>query len=126
MKPLSVAEVRASAVAALENARDLLSDADLLFGHGRNPTAFSMAILAAEELGKAAVLVGALDLLVIKSLVDWDRLDRRLHSHRAKLRIVSAMDHFLARQKGDRPTNVKALRLSETPKYIDTATSPRI
>jgi AbiV family abortive infection protein len=119
MSPLAVAEVRAAAVAALENARDLVSDAELLFGQRRYPTSFSMAILAAEELGKTAVLVGALDLLVIESPIDWDRLDRRLHSHRAKLRIVSAIDHFIARQKGDRPTDAKALRLSETPKYID-------
>jgi AbiV family abortive infection protein len=39
--------------AVLDNARRLLSDARLLYVHGRFPTASSVAILSIEEFGKA-------------------------------------------------------------------------
>jgi AbiV family abortive infection protein len=50
-------ELLACAVAAAENAQDLLDDAELLFGAGRHARAYSLAVLAVEEFGKAASLL---------------------------------------------------------------------
>jgi AbiV family abortive infection protein len=45
------------ATAAADNAHDLLDDAELLSGAGRVARAYSVAVLALEEFGKAACLV---------------------------------------------------------------------
>jgi len=46
--------------AAAENARRLLDDADLLVKRGRWPNAYSLAVLAFEEAGKAWVCTNAM------------------------------------------------------------------
>jgi len=43
-------------VAAASNARDLVEDAEVLFGAGRPARAYSLAVLAIEEVGKAGNL----------------------------------------------------------------------
>jgi AbiV family abortive infection protein len=48
------------ALAAGRNARRLLADADLLLAHGRWPSAYSLAVLAFEEAGKAWMCITAM------------------------------------------------------------------
>src|SRR5215467_12008824 len=49
-------ELAATAVAAAENAQDLLADAELLAGAGRNARAYALAAHSVESVGKALVL----------------------------------------------------------------------
>jgi len=56
VKAASRAELLACAVAAARNAQDLLFDAEALAGTGSRGRAFSLAVLAVEESGKAAGL----------------------------------------------------------------------
>ena len=56
VKAASRAELLACAVAAARNARDLLYDAEVLAGSGSRARAYSLAVLAVEESGKAAGL----------------------------------------------------------------------
>jgi AbiV family abortive infection protein len=51
-------ELLACATAAAENAHDLLADAELLSDAGRYARAYSLAVLAVEEFGKAVNLLG--------------------------------------------------------------------
>jgi AbiV family abortive infection protein len=62
-KTMPVPDLRALgdfALAAARNARRLLGDADLLLAHGRWPSAYSLAVLAFEEAGKAWMCVTAM------------------------------------------------------------------
>jgi AbiV family abortive infection protein len=53
VKTASRQELAECAVAAARNAQDLLGDAELLSGVGRNGPAFSLAVLSIEETGKS-------------------------------------------------------------------------
>lgn len=53
VKASTQTQLAACAVAAASNAQDLLGDADLLAGTGRTARAYSLAVLAVEECGKA-------------------------------------------------------------------------
>jgi AbiV family abortive infection protein len=57
VKTASRAELLGCAAAAEENAQDLLDDAELLSAAGRRARAYSLAVLAVEEFGKASSLV---------------------------------------------------------------------
>jgi AbiV family abortive infection protein len=57
VKEASRRELVACAAAAAENARDLLGDAELLSDADRHPRAYSLAVLAVEEYGKAVSLL---------------------------------------------------------------------
>ncbi len=57
VKAASKTELCASAAAAADNAVGLFDDAELLSGAGRYARAYSLAVLAVEEFGKAASLV---------------------------------------------------------------------
>jgi AbiV family abortive infection protein len=57
VKAASKTELCAYAAAAADNAVGLFDDAELLSGAGRHARAYSLAVLAVEEFGKAASLV---------------------------------------------------------------------
>ncbi|HXL20129.1 MAG TPA: AbiV family abortive infection protein [Streptosporangiaceae bacterium] len=57
VKAASRAELSACAVAAARNAQELLYDAEALAGSGSRARAYSLAVLAVEESGKAAGLI---------------------------------------------------------------------
>ena len=57
VKAASRPELLACAAAAAENAQDLLDDAELLSDAGRHARAYSLAVLAVEEFGKATSLL---------------------------------------------------------------------
>src|SRR5215475_6953436 len=57
VKDASRPELVACANAAAQNGRDLLADAELLSDADRHPRAYSLAVLAVEEYGKAVSLL---------------------------------------------------------------------
>lgn len=82
------------ALAAARNARRLLEDAELLFKRGRSPSAYSLAVLAFEEAGKAWLCVVA---MMIPGDVrpDWPYRDL-IAKHVDKLMAAHVMAHMLA------------------------------
>ena len=72
--PLSLDQLRRSRTAVLRNASELLSDALCLQVDNRFARAFALSVLAAEELGKLAMLVRASYALNANETFDWDRL----------------------------------------------------
>jgi len=98
MKPLSIAQLQALQDAVLDNANDLISDAVLLAQNGRHPRAFSLLVLACEELSKSPILSQACVLLTLKEPVDWDELQRFLRTHDQKLLLMSLFDMLTALQ----------------------------
>jgi AbiV family abortive infection protein len=59
MNPLTITQLHAIQDAVVENAEELIADAELLQQHGRFARAFSLAVLACEELAKSPMFTGA-------------------------------------------------------------------
>lgn len=79
--PLPPASASTGVAAALRQARELLSDAQLLLENGRSATALAIAILALEEFGKALLIVEiAEELDPAKRAALW----KQLRQHKAK------------------------------------------
>jgi AbiV family abortive infection protein len=82
------------AMAAIRNARRLLDDAELLLNRGRGPSAYSLAVLAFEEAGKAWLCVIA---MMVPDHVrpEWPHGDL-INKHVDKLMAAHVMAHMLA------------------------------
>lgn len=82
------------ALAAAKNARRLLDDAELLLKRGRSPSAYSLAVLAFEEAGKAWMCVVAM-MVPDDIRPDWPYGDL-ITRHVDKLMAAHVMAHMLA------------------------------
>jgi AbiV family abortive infection protein len=83
--PMTIAQINALREALVENAIALIADADLLFVNGRPARAYSVAILATEEISKIPALIACLDQLDKGNQPDWDDIAEFLSSHYGKL-----------------------------------------
>jgi len=71
-------------IACRDNARELITEADILTEHGRHARAYALLHTACEELGKFAVLeIGARGLLAGRA-PRWKRFWQRFRSHDSK------------------------------------------
>jgi AbiV family abortive infection protein len=96
-KTIAVPELDALAdfaMAATRNARRLLDDAELLLSRGRSPSAYSLAVLAFEEAGKAWMCAMA---MMVPGAIrpDWP-YGELISKHVDKLMAAHAMAHMLA------------------------------
>jgi AbiV family abortive infection protein len=82
------------ALAAARNARRLLADAELLLKRGRSPSAYSLAVLAFEEAGKAWMSVTAM-MVPDDVRPEWPYGDL-INTHVDKLMAAHAMAHMFA------------------------------
>lgn len=82
IKAASRAELSACAVAAARNAQELLYDAEALAGSGSRARAYSLAVLAVEESGKAAGLTALAGLP--NGMRTHEAAGRLLHWHQLK------------------------------------------
>jgi len=71
--------------ASFANSQRLVEDAGLLLEADRFPTAYLVAVLAAEEASKTLMLLRAGTDLALGNAVDWKDLRRRLADHGSKL-----------------------------------------
>lgn len=120
MRRLSPQQMAEIALAALANARRLLADATFLRDAGRTPSAYVLAGLAADELGKhvlVASFFGRDD-----TEAEWRKFWTRLRRHQEKLgdALIGAwLDDPLAGQPPPDVERIHQLRLSAT--YVDIA-----
>jgi AbiV family abortive infection protein len=84
----------ALALAAARNSQRLLDDAELLLKHGRRPSAYSLAVLAFEEAGKAWMSI--VTMMVPPDIrPDWPH-DDLIATHVDKLMAAHGMANMLA------------------------------
>jgi AbiV family abortive infection protein len=95
---LTPTQVEQAAEMAVANARELLAEADLLRAKGSAARAFFLAHIACEEVGKLPILITAAVSDEMGIGVDWNRIDRVLRSHTAKIKQVLFMDSIVAGQ----------------------------
>src|SRR5262245_3232391 len=98
MKPMTVQQLQALQDAVLENAKALIADAELLAENIRHVRAFSLAVLACEELAKSPILSQACLELVLGDPVDWTVLGRFMRTHGQKLTLMALVDFVTAVQ----------------------------
>jgi AbiV family abortive infection protein len=92
MNPLSLPQVEILRALVLENAAELLAEAELLFGHQKYARACALAHLSSEELAKLPMLAGVGIGVLKGDSIDWKKFERRLSSHSAKLKVLLFVD----------------------------------
>ena len=75
---LSIPQIFSATSKILENAQELIEDAELLLRNNRYPRAFALAHLASEELIKYQLLLSVTLELARDHPVDWMEIHRRL------------------------------------------------
>jgi AbiV family abortive infection protein len=101
MKAMTVDELLEGCRAALQNARDLLDEAEVLHEHGHYARAYFLAHIACEEMAKSPMLYRTACELTIGRVPDWKALDRRFRDHTAKIRSVLTMDYMHTPRRAD-------------------------
>jgi AbiV family abortive infection protein len=98
MKPMTILQLKALQDAVLENAKSLIADAEFLAENIRHERAFSLGVLACEELAKSPILSQAYLELAIGEPVDWHALGRFMRTHDQKLTLMALLDFITAVQ----------------------------
>jgi AbiV family abortive infection protein len=88
---LSLAQLERARRCALQNAEELVSDAELLVQHSRWARGFFLAQIAVEELGKYVMIVSATGNIVMGTM-DWKKFWKRYRSHKEKLQNIHLME----------------------------------
>ncbi|MDP1571939.1 MAG: AbiV family abortive infection protein [Vicinamibacterales bacterium] len=92
MHPLTLPQLYDVHDAILGNARSLIADAELLESKGRFARAFSLAVLACEELAKSMFVNQACVAVALGRDVDWTTLGLWLRQHGRKLAVMRLLD----------------------------------
>lgn len=77
------------ALAALENAGELLLDANALYKARRYSRAASMSHFALEEMGKAVIIISLISELTVGSKPEWGWYEKAVTGHADKLGLIS-------------------------------------
>jgi len=92
MQALSLSEIESLRSLALQNAKDLLEEAELLFEHQRFARTYTLAHLSSEELAKLPILAAHGVRLIQGKSISWKKLDKDLTSHATKLKGLLLVD----------------------------------
>jgi len=94
MKPIAAADLKKARALVLANATELLEDALFLLNDGRYARSYALTVLAREEMAKLAMVVRAV--LNAHEQFDWDRFDRRIKRHEAKLEVFALVEIIIS------------------------------
>jgi AbiV family abortive infection protein len=94
MKPMSLEQLIEGRLKCLQNAADLVHDAEILLCSGRSARAVHLAYIAIEELGKYLMITGGIG-RILKGTMDWKRFWKRFRSHKEKAANIMAFDAML-------------------------------
>jgi AbiV family abortive infection protein len=118
MKALSIDQIEQARFKILENARELIDEAELLLEKKRFARTYALAHLGCEELAKIPMLVRAATDTAVGSPVDWPKLFKRLCSHSEKIKGILCID-FLVDPETENDADIKRLweEIKRTPDY---------
>lgn len=94
MKPLSINQILSASSKSMENAQELVEEAELLLKNSKHARAFALAHLACEELIKFQALIPVAFELARNHRVDWKKIDKRLRNHIVKIRGSILLDYL--------------------------------
>jgi len=92
---LTLEQLAQGRLKALQNAIDLIEDAECLIQRERWARANFLAHIAIEELGKYLMLIGAIG-RILHGQIDWSRFWKRFFSHAEKTRNIFDFDALLS------------------------------
>jgi AbiV family abortive infection protein len=92
VKPLSINQILSASSKIIENAQELIEEAELLLKNNKNARAFALAHLACEELIKFNLLFPIAFELARDHNIDWKGTDTRLNNHLVKIRGAIFLD----------------------------------
>ena len=115
MKPLIINQILSASSKSMENAQELVEEAELLLKNNKYARAFALAHLACEELIKFQALIPVAFELARNHRVDWKKIDKRLRNHILKIRGSILLDYL--RQ----PAQDGAYQASELSQQMDAA-----
>ncbi len=101
MRELSLEQLIHGRLKALQNAIDLINDAECLFKQGRWARSAFLSQIAIEELGKYLMIMGAIGNL-IAGQIDWGKFWKRFVSHREKTGNIFFLDAALSPSQEDK------------------------
>lgn len=88
-------EMAAARIAAFENARELVLEAELLLSSSHTARALFLAQIAGEEIGKAFLLAG-FAMQSIAAVINWKRFWKSFRSHAHKMEAVMLTESALS------------------------------
>lgn len=100
MRELSLEQLTHGRLRALQNAVDLIIDAECLFKKGRWARSAFLSQIAIEELGKYLIIMGAIGNL-IAGQIEWSNFWKRFVSHREKTGNIFYFDAALSPSQED-------------------------
>jgi len=92
VKHLSINQILSASSKIIENAQELIVEAELLLKNNKNARAFTLAQLACEELIKFNLLLPIAFELARDHSIDWKGIDTRLRNHLVKIRGAIFLD----------------------------------
>jgi len=95
MKKVSLEELEEMKIKILENAHELVKDAEILCANKRFARAYSLAHLACEEMAKLQMLARSSAETIVGEDVNWNKLNRRMLNHKVKIMTYLLRDYFV-------------------------------
>ena len=92
MRQLSIDQIKNSRVKALQNANELIQDAEILFNEEQWPRVLFLCQISGEEIGKYIMLSSIFVQQISEVEIDWRRIWKRLTSHIEKYELVTYME----------------------------------
>lgn len=86
VEPLSIAQIFAGSTKLMENAQELVEEAEFLLAQNRNARAFALAHLASQEIIKFQMLCSVAVEVARDRPVNWKKIDQLLRDHEVKIR----------------------------------------
>jgi AbiV family abortive infection protein len=98
MKPLSIEQLKIARRKSLQNAGELINDAEILFKSKSWARTLFISQIAGEEIGKYLILTSAFVSLVAGDNVNWKKFWQRITSHQEKLQMATYLEDILLGQ----------------------------
>lgn len=100
VKPLSINQILTACSKIMENAQELIEEAQLLLEHNKYARAFALAHLATEELIKFNLLIPVAAELARNHNINWKEIGTRLTNHHVKIRGAMLIDFMRKSPQG--------------------------
>jgi AbiV family abortive infection protein len=98
MKTYTLEQLNSARIKSLENAEQLLKDAELCFLNKRWSTSFFLSQISGEEVGKYLLVINTIVQIKTDQKINWERFNKRFTSHSEKQQLASQIEDLLLGQ----------------------------
>jgi len=98
MKHLTLEQLKVVADKTLENAKELIEEAEILLDNKRYSRVLFLSQIAGEEIGKYLLLKSTMVSLATEQIINWKLFWKQYKSHKEKLKYVTYFEDVLLEQ----------------------------